>query len=258
VNDITIKVDNLSKRYRIGTIGTYKTIRETLVNTFLKPFSRRQNTENQGKQYIWALKNVSFQVERGQVMGVIGRNGSGKSTLLKVLSRIIYPTEGQAEIHGHVGSLLEVGTGFHPELTGRENIFLNAAILGMKQDVVKRNMEAIIDFSGETVKNFIDTPVKRYSSGMYVRLAFAVAAYFNPEVLIVDEVLSVGDAAFQEKSLGTMGAIAKSGRTVVFVSHSMDAVRKLCNRVILLEGGQVIKEGGVQEVTAQYEKLMST
>jgi lipopolysaccharide transport system ATP-binding protein len=256
VSDITIKVENLGKRYRIGTIGTYKTIRETMVNLFTKPFSRREDAVVSAKDYIWALKDVSFEVKKGQVLGVIGKNGSGKSTLLKVLSRIIYPTEGQAEIHGHVGSLLEVGTGFHPELTGRENILLNAAILGMKKVDVKRNMEQIIDFAGDVVRNFIDTPVKRYSSGMYVRLAFAVAAYFNPEVLIVDEVLAVGDAAFQSKCLGTMEDIAKSGRTVVFVSHSMAAIQQLCTRAIYLDSGRIIKDGKTEEVTQMYNKAV--
>jgi lipopolysaccharide transport system ATP-binding protein len=258
VSNISIKAEGLSKRYRIGTIAGYKTIRETLEGVFMAPFRRGRTSDSSTvKKYIWALKDVSFEVERGQVMGVIGRNGSGKSTFLKVLSRIVNPTEGRVEIHGHVGSLLEVGTGFHPELTGRENIQLNAAILGMKKADVKRNMEGIIDFAGEAVKNFIDTPIKHYSSGMFVRLAFAVAAHFNPEVLIVDEVLAVGDAAFQEKCLGTMDGLAKSGHTVVFVSHNMDAVRKLCTQAIMLESGKIVDIGKVEDVAAKYVKSIS-
>jgi len=258
LNNIAVRVEGISKRYRIGTIATYKTIRESMVNVISAPFHRKGTADSSPiKHYIWALKDVSFEVERGQVLGVIGRNGSGKSTLLKVLSRIIQPTEGRAEIYGSVGSLLEVGTGFHPELTGRENILLNASILGMKKTDVKRKMDDIIDFAGDVVKNFIDTPVKHYSSGMYVRLAFSVAAHFNPEVLIVDEVLAVGDADFQEKSLGTMGEIAKSGRTVIFVSHNMNAIRKLCTHAILLESGKVTETGLVNDVAAKYVKAMS-
>ncbi len=256
MNNVVIRTEKLSKRYRIGTIAGYKTIREALLGAFGAPFKRKVSEEQHGKNFIWALKDVSFEVERGQVMGVIGRNGSGKSTLLKLLSRIVYPTEGRAEISGQVGSLLEVGTGFHPELTGRENISLNAAILGMRQSDVKSKLIDIIDFAGDTVKNLIDTPVKRYSSGMYVRLAFAVAAHFNPEVLIVDEVLAVGDAAFQEKCLGTMGDIAKSGRTVLFVSHNMDAIRKLCTQAIWLEAGKIVEIGPVKQVAENYTKSM--
>jgi lipopolysaccharide transport system ATP-binding protein len=196
------------------------------------------------------LKDVSFQVERGEVVGIIGRNGAGKSTLLKVLSRITEPTEGRAVINGRVGSLLEVGTGFHQELTGRENIYLNGAILGMTKDEIDRKFDEIVDFSG--VEKFIDTPVKRYSSGMRVRLAFSVAAHLDPEILLIDEVLAVGDAAFQKKCLGKMGDVAKSGRTVLFVSHNMGSIQKLCPRSLLLNNGQIVLDSNTQEVVETY------
>ncbi len=190
---------------------------------------------------IWALRDVSFEAEEGEVIGIIGRNGAGKSTLLKILTRITAPTEGRAEIRGRVGSLLEVGTGFHPELTGRENIFLNGSILGMTRGEIARNFDAIIEFSG--VEKFIDTPVKRYSSGMFVRLAFSVAAHFEPEVMIVDEVLSVGDADFQRRSLGRMESIGESGRTILFVSHNLQGILQLCDRTILLKEGRIVRQG---------------
>src|SRR4030042_1941526 len=211
MSEIAIKVEHLGKRYRIGTKTGYKTLRESLISTAITPFRHRHSgmdestVMGQKSPYVWAIKDVSLEIGRGQAVGIIGKNGSGKSTLLKILSRITRPTEGHAEIHGRVASLLEVGTGFHPELTGRENINLNAAVLGMTRAEVKRQFEAIIDFAGETVRNFIDTPVKRYSSGMYVRLAFAIAAHLNTDVLIIDEALAVGDAAFQKKCVGKMG-----------------------------------------------------
>src|SRR4030042_1479097 len=224
-----ISVENLSKQYRIGTRLPYKTFRETLMNAITSPaklFNKNRSGEN---NTIWALKDVSFEVQKGEVLGIIGRNGAGKTTLLKILSRVTDPTEGEVRIRGRVGSLLEVGTGFHPELTGRENIFLNGAILGMRKEEIKKKFDEIVAFS--EIEKFLDTPVKRYSSGMYVRLAFAVAAHLEPDVLLVDEVLAGGDIAFQKKCLGKMGDIAKGGRTVLFISHHMGAVRNLCKRV---------------------------
>jgi lipopolysaccharide transport system ATP-binding protein len=258
MSDIAISIDGLSKQYCIGSKQEgYKTLRDTLAATLVSPL-RRVRSLLGGQAYgaselsetIWALKNVSFEIKRGEVIGIIGRNGAGKTTLLKILSRITEPTEGQAEIHGRVGSLLEVGTGFHPELTGRENIYLNGAILGMKKVEIERKFPEIVAFA-ETEK-FIDTPVKHYSSGMYVRLAFAVAAHLEPEILLVDEVLAVGDAAFQKKCLGKMGDVASEGRTVLFVSHNMQAVRNLCNKVILLSDGCVEEMGDTGRVVSRY------
>jgi lipopolysaccharide transport system ATP-binding protein len=242
MSDTVIRVDGLSKLYRIGRPeDRYKTLRESMAGAVKTPFKRAAKLFR-GQPYcaanmetIWALKNVTFEVKRGEVIGIIGRNGAGKTTLLKILSRITEPTEGYAEIDGRVGSLLEVGTGFHPELTGRENIYLNGAILGMKKAEIERKFDEIVAFA--EVEKFIDTPVKHYSSGMYVRLAFAVAAHLEPEILMVDEVLAVGDAAFQEKCLGQMGEVARGGRTVLFVSHNMAAIESLCSRAILLKTG---------------------
>jgi lipopolysaccharide transport system ATP-binding protein len=256
MSDIAIRVENLSKQYRIGgPQARYKTIRESLTDAVQAPFRRlssvvRGQSSAVSKDTIWALRDVSFEVKQGEVVGIIGRNGSGKTTLLKILSRITEPTEGYAEIHGRVGSLLEVGTGFHPELTGRENITLNGAILGMKRAEIDRKFDEIVAFA--EIEKFMDTPVKHYSSGMYVRLAFAVAAHLEPEILLVDEVLAVGDAAFQKKCLGKMGAVAREGRTVLFVSHSMIAVRNLCPRSILLRDGQMFQEGDTSAVTEAY------
>ena len=258
MSDIAIRVEDLSKQYRIGAKQEgYKTLRDTLTGAFVSPFRRARRLLG-GQAYgaaeldetIWALKEVSFEIKRGEVVGIIGRNGAGKTTLLKILSRITEPTEGYAEIHGRVGSLLEVGTGFHPELTGRENIYLNGAILGMKKVEIEQKFDEIVSFA--EIEKFIDTPVKHYSSGMYVRLAFAVAAHLEPEILLVDEVLAVGDAAFQKKCLGKMGNIAKEGRTVLFVSHNMHAVRNLCERGILLEKGRKTTDGEVDEVITVY------
>ncbi|MDD5634012.1 MAG: ABC transporter ATP-binding protein [Candidatus Omnitrophica bacterium] len=258
MNNIAIKVKNLSKQYRIGEQQTkYRTIRETLTDAVQAPF-RRIGKILQGHAYgaadmdetIWALKDVSFEVKRGEVVGIIGRNGAGKSTLLKMLSRITEPTEGMAEIHGRVGSLLEVGTGFHPELTGRENIFLNGAILGMKKKEMVRKFDEMVSFA--EIEKFIDTPVKFYSSGMYVRLAFAVAAHLEPEILLVDEVLAVGDAEFQKKCLGKMGDVAKGGRTVLFVSHNMLSLKNLCNKGVLLHSGRVVMENNIDAVISKY------
>ncbi|MEW6455189.1 MAG: polysaccharide ABC transporter ATP-binding protein [Acidobacteriota bacterium] len=241
-----IRVENLGKIYRIGERERYKALRDSITNFIYSPFRRLQpmvkssnvQTSKRSKNnFIWALKDVSFEVKQGEVIGIIGRNGAGKTTLLKILSRITEPTEGYAEVRGRVGSLLEVGTGFHPELTGRENIYLNGAILGMRKTEIDKKFDEIVDFA--EVEKFIDTPVKYYSSGMYVRLAFAVAAHLEPEILLVDEVLAVGDAAFQKKCLGKMGDVAKEGRTVLFVSHNMAAIQGLCSKAIWLEEGSV-------------------
>ena len=245
---VAIEVEGLSKKYRLGEYqAAYGTLRETVVHAGRRLTGRehhRASTE------LWALQDVSFDVPEGEVLGVVGRNGAGKSTLLKILSRIVSPTAGRAEIRGRVGSLLEVGTGFSAELTGRENIYLNGAILGMKRREIEDRFDAIVEFSG--VETFIDTPVKRYSSGMYVRLAFAVAAHFEPEILFVDEVLAVGDAEFQARCLGRMEEFGNSGRTVIFVSHNMQAVAQLCDRAILLEGGRLVREGPSEEVVAYH------
>jgi lipopolysaccharide transport system ATP-binding protein len=245
-----IQVHNLSKQFRIGRSEPYRTLREAIVRAVRAPFRRSGNGSNGSDTTIWALRDVSFDVEQGEVVGIIGRNGAGKSTLLKILSRITEPTTGHVDLHGRVGSLLEVGTGFHPELSGRENVFLNGAILGMTRAEITRKFDEIAAFS--EIERFLDTPVKRYSSGMYMRLAFAVAAHLDPEILIVDEVLAVGDAAFQKKCLGKMSDVASHGRTVLFVSHNMPAVRSLCTRAIVLEEGRVAMRGSAGDCVAFY------
>jgi lipopolysaccharide transport system ATP-binding protein len=246
-----ITVDNLSKTYRIGTrLAHAGSLRDSIGALFRAPFSLNKSNGKQGGKEFWALKDVSFSIEPGEVVGIIGRNGAGKSTLLKILSRITAPSSGRIELHGRVGSLLEVGTGFHPELTGRENIFLNGSILGMKRSEIERDFDEIVAFS--EIEKFLDTPVKHYSSGMYVRLAFAVAAHLVPEILIVDEVLAVGDTQFQKKCLGKMGSVAKQGRTVLFVSHSLPAIRNLCERTILLEGGALKDQGKTADIIHRY------
>jgi len=263
MSDIAIRVDNLSKLYKIGTLRSkHDTLRDRINDLLFNPFKKLakvakaqrnpiiRSTSFSSDDHIWALKDVSFEVNRGEVIGIIGRNGAGKTTLLKILSRITEPTQGHADIRGRVGSLLEVGTGFHPELTGRENIYLNGAILGMRRAEIDRRFDEIVAF-GE-IDKFLDTPVKRYSSGMYVRLAFAVAAHLEPEILLVDEVLAVGDAAFQKKCLGKMGDVAKEGRTVLFVSHNMAAVQRLCERVVLLNEGKIVVDGVAERVIAAY------
>jgi lipopolysaccharide transport system ATP-binding protein len=259
MSDVAIKVEGLSKRYRIGAHQqAYKTMREKLNETALAPFraaksmlSRNGNGNGNSKsETFWALKNISFEVSRGAVIGIIGRNGAGKSTLLKILSRITEPTEGYADMQGRIASLLEVGTGFHPELSGRENIFLNGSILGMKRVEIKRKFDEMVAFA--EIDKFIDTPVKHYSSGMYVRLAFAVAAHLDPEILMVDEVLAVGDAAFQKKCLGKMGEVSKEGRTILFVSHHMPSIASLCARVVLLDAGEIARIGKTREVVGDY------
>jgi len=258
MNDKIISVENLSKRYRIGI---KEELHDSLIGgifSWLKsPFSNFRRVQKLSKfnredaqDIIWALKDMSFEVSNGEILGIIGRNGAGKSTLLKILSRIVEPTDGQAIVRGRVASLLEVGTGFHRELSGRENIYLNGTILGMTKEEIKQNFDEIVEFS--EVGKFLDTPVKRYSSGMYVRLAFAVAAHLNPEVLIVDEVLAVGDVAFQKKCIGKMSETAKSGRTVLFVSHNMHTIQDLCNRTILLENGNIVKDGDTSDIIKYY------
>jgi lipopolysaccharide transport system ATP-binding protein len=244
-----IEVKNLSKQYQIGVDRTYKTLSESVMTGFRHPI-RTLRALRAPSDTFQALRDVNFEVEPGEVLGIIGRNGAGKSTLLKVLSRITYPTEGEIVMRGRVGSLLEVGTGFHPELTGRENIYFNGAILGMKKREIDDKFEEIVKFSG--VEKFLDTPVKRYSSGMNVRLAFSVAAHLEPEILLVDEVLAVGDAEFQKKCLGKMGEVASEGRTVLFVSHNMAAVSSLCNRAILLNSGQINSDGPTDEILSMY------
>ena len=259
--DTVIRVENLSKRYILNHQqegqGKYKTLQETMVDgaksllTTVNPLARRANLQLSGsREEFWALKDVSFEIKQGDRVGIIGRNGAGKSTLLKILSRIVEPTRGQIEITGRVASLLEVGTGFHPELTGRENIYLNGAILGMGREEIKRKFDEIVAFA--EVEKFLDTPVKRYSSGMYVRLAFAVAAHLEPEILIVDEVLAVGDAQFQKKCLGKMEDVAGEGRAIVFVSHQMDAVQRLCNQCIWLDKGTVRRSDDFEATITEY------
>jgi len=242
----------LGKRYRIGQREPYNTLRDAIIGVASTPMRlfKNINNENSSSEYFWSLKGVSFEVQQGEVVGIIGRNGAGKSTLLKILSRITSPTEGTITLHGRVGSLLEVGTGFHPELTGKENIFLSGSILGMRKREIEDKFEEIVEFA--EIRKFINTPVKRYSSGMYVRLAFAVAANLNSEILFIDEVLAVGDIKFQKKCLGKMGEVANEGRTILFVSHNMSAIQNLCNRCILLENGRIKKSGNTREVIDDY------
>jgi len=245
--DLAIRCEKLSKEYRIGSPDSYRTLRDAISNTALAPFRRSKNSPN---GHIWALQDVSFEIKRGEVVGIIGLNGAGKSTLLKILSRITGPTRGRADIYGRVGSLLEVGTGFHPELTGRENIYLNGAILGMRKTEIDRKFDEIVSFA--EVEKFLDTPVKRYSSGMYVRLAFGVAAHLETEVLLVDEVLAVGDAQFQKKCFEKMRDIGVQGRTILFVSHNMSAVRSICRQALIIEKGRVAAYGEIDETVDRY------
>jgi len=249
MGSVAIRAEGLSKHYRLGAGVQHNTLRDQLMHR-LKSLTQRGNGQSESDPSFWALKDISFDVQHGEVLGIIGHNGAGKSTLLKILSRITQPTKGTADIYGRVSSLLEVGTGFHSELTGRENIFLNAAMLGMRRQEVRRKFDEIVAFSG--VEDFIDTPVKRYSSGMYVRLAFAVAAHLEPEILIVDEVLAVGDAGFQQKCLGKMEEVSRSGRTVLIVSHNMTIIEGLCERAILLEKGRIARIGKTQTVVEGY------
>lgn len=259
-----IRIEGIGKKYHIGGLQSNKdqSLAEILSTSLLAPFRRmsdimsgRANSASGLNETFWALKDISFDVKHGEVVGIIGRNGAGKSTLLKILSRITEPTEGRIQLYGRVGSLLEVGTGFHPELTGRENIYMNGVILGMRKAEIDRKFDEIVAFS--EIEKFIDTPVKHYSSGMSVRLAFAVAAHLEPEILVIDEVLAVGDVAFQRKCLGKMNDVAGEGRTVLFVSHNMSAINNLCTRGIVLERGQLLYDGRVEDAIAKYLTLMS-
>lgn len=248
MSDVAIRCENISKRYRLGTQEKYKALRDAIAGAFAAPF--RRNGSSRADAHIWALDDVSFEIKRGQVIGVIGHNGGGKSTLLKILSRITKPTRGYAAINGRVGALLEVGTGFHAELTGRENVYLNGAILGMTKAEIDRKFEEIVAFA--EVEKFIDTPVKRYSSGMYVRLAFGVAAHLETEILLVDEVLAVGDAQFQRKCFAKMNEIGRHGRTILFVSHNMASVRSICEEALILDRGRLVAKGEVNEAVDRY------
>ena len=256
MSDVAIRAKGLGKQYRIGERQKYKALRDTLTDTIYSPFRMMRAMLSPSQRVarpadsIWALKDLSFEINQGEVVGVIGRNGAGKSTLLKILSRITEPTEGYVDVCGRVGSLLEVGTGFHPELTGRENIYLNGSIIGMRKQEIDRKFDEIVDFA--EVEQFLDTAVKYYSTGMYMRLAFAVAAHLEPEILLVDEVLAVGDAAFQNKCLGKMGSVAKEGRTVLFVSHNMPAIRSLCQQGMVLASGRVAFVGSVDDCITRY------
>jgi lipopolysaccharide transport system ATP-binding protein len=260
--DIAIRGEGLGKRYRIGKPLRYKALRDVLAELFYAPFRpifRGRNSGDRrqaGDGFIWALKDVSFEIKQGGAVGLIGANGSGKTTLLKILSRIVEPTEGLSRIRGRVGSLLEVGTGFHPELSGRENVYLNGAILGMKRAEIQRKFDEIVAFA--EIEKFVDTPVKQYSSGMYIRLAFAVAAHLEPEILLVDEVLAVGDAAFQRRCMDKMRVVTREGRTVVLVSHNIAAVLSLCGKAMLLESGKLVRQGPTGEVVRYYLSAMAS
>src|SRR6202795_4168957 len=251
MTDIVIRAEGLGKRYRRGLTGPPETLRDALARVISSPLAAMRRPT---QEYFWALRDVGLEVRHGEVLGLIGRNGAGKTTLLKVLSRITRPTTGWAEIHGHVRSLLEVGTGFHGELSGRENTYLSGSILGMGKREIDRKFDEIVAFA--EIDKFIDTPVKHYSSGMYVRLAFAVAAHLEPEILLVDEVLAVGDINFQKKCLGKMGEVAKGGRTVVLVSHQLNQIRRLCHRGIWVDDGQIRQDGPTHEVVSAYESAM--
>jgi lipopolysaccharide transport system ATP-binding protein len=266
MSDIAIKVEDLSKQYRLGTIGT-GTLSHDLNRAWASirgrkdPYAMVGDTNDRrktgGSDYVWALEDINFEVKRGEVLGIIGRNGAGKSTLLKILSKVTTPSTGSVKMNGRVGSLLEVGTGFHPELTGRENIYINGAILGMRKWEIDKKLDEIVNFSG--VEKYLDTPVKRYSSGMKVRLGFAVAAHLEPEILIVDEVLAVGDAEFQKKCLGKMGDISKNeGRTILFVSHNLGSIKALCPKVLVLDSGKIAYRGNTDHAIREYYNMLST
>jgi lipopolysaccharide transport system ATP-binding protein len=251
-----IQVRNISKQYRVSRASTVApTLREALVANIKFPRKKLNGNGASKNDLLWALKDISFEVEPGEVVGIIGRNGAGKSTLLKILSRVIKPTTGEVNIYGRVGSLLAIGTGFHPDLTGRENIFLNGAIIGMKRKEIRRKFDDIVAFA--EVQRFLETQVKYYSSGMYLRLAFAVAAHFEPEILMLDEVLAVGDAAFQKRCFEKMKQVSHEGRTVFFVSHDLISVQKLCGRALLIESGQLLEDGKVDAVSANYLKIIT-
>ena len=252
MTEVVLRASGLGKRYRINHLERAVTLRAAIYGFLAAPVTRIRDTFRAPRpdELLWALRHVSFEVERGQVLGVVGPNGAGKSTLLRILSRITHPTEGHAEIHGRLSSLLEIGTGFHPELTGRDNVFLNGAVLGMRRAEVAAKLDSIVEFAG--IEQMIDTPVKRYSSGMSTRLAFSVAAHLDPDILLVDEVLAVGDVEFQKRSLGKMREAAGGGRTVIFVSHNMASLRALCDRAILLERGEIRAEGDIDSVIDRY------
>jgi lipopolysaccharide transport system ATP-binding protein len=260
MSDIAIHTTNLSKRYRLGPRERYLALRDVLAKCFQAPVcvfrSNQPRQPRAAADFIWALRDVCLEVKHGEIVGIIGRNGTGKSTLLKVLTRITQPTSGYAEVWGRVGSLLEVGTGFHPELTGRENIYLSGSILGMTKAEITRRFDEIVAFAG--IERFLDTPAKHYSSGMYMRLAFGVAAHLEPDVLLVDEVLAVGDLEFQKKCLGKMESVSQTGRTILFVSHQMNQIRRLCSQVIWMEGGSIQKVGPAAEVVGAYEAAMTS
>jgi len=253
MSSTVIHAEGLGKRYRVGERERYLALRDVLARAIKIPF---QLMRRSAPDYLWALKDVSLDIRQGEVLGLIGRNGAGKTTLLKILSRITRPTTGYAEIQGRVGSLLEVGTGFHPELTGRENAYLSGAILGMRKSEISRKFDEIVSFAG--VERFIDTPLKHFSTGMQMRLAFAVAAHLEPEILLVDEVLAVGDLSFQKKCLGKMHEVSQSGRTIVFVSHQMNQIRRLCERVFWIDGGQIREAGPANHIVGAYESEMSS
>jgi lipopolysaccharide transport system ATP-binding protein len=254
MSDIAISVQNLSKSFKIahehGGMKHYRTLRDDLIGLPRRLLSRFGWNGRSGPETFWALKDVSFEVKKGEVVGIVGRNGAGKSTLFKILNRITEPTSGGADIYGRVGALLEVGTGFHPELTGRENVFMNGAILGMRRSEIRDKFDEIVSFAG--IEKFLDTPVKRYSSGMYVRLAFAVAAHLEAQILLVDEVLAVGDAEFQKKCLGKMHDVSQAGKTVIFISHAMAAISRLCRRALWIHDGHLVADGPADEVIAEY------
>jgi lipopolysaccharide transport system ATP-binding protein len=258
MSQVAIRGVGLGKRYAIGERARYVALRDILANAVRAParlFGSNHENWRKSREQIWALNNVSFEVQEGEVVGLIGRNGAGKTTLLKILSRVTLPTCGFAEVHGRMGTLLEVGTGFHPELSGRENVFLSGAILGMGKHEMERKFDEMVAFA--EVEKFIDTPLKHYSTGMQMRLAFAVAAHLEPEILLVDEVLAVGDTAFQKKCLGKMSDVAKGGRTIIFVSHQLSQVRRLCERVIWLDAGEIRQEGPTIEVIPAYERAFT-
>jgi lipopolysaccharide transport system ATP-binding protein len=260
MSDVVIRAENLGKRYRISGREPYIALRDVLARAAFAParlFRPRQPSSSNGNHsHIWALKDVSFEIRQGEVVGIIGRNGAGKSTLLKILARVTKPTQGLAEVRGRMGTLLEVGTGFHPELTGRENVFLSGAILGMSKAEIRRKFDEIVAFA--EVEKFIDTPLKHYSSGMHMRLAFAVAAHLEPEILLVDEVLSVGDIEFQKKCMGKMGTVAKQGRTILFVSHQMNQIRRLCGKALWIDAGSIRTSGPAMDVVSRYESAEKT
>src|SRR5580698_2349998 len=249
MSEVVIQVEGLGKRYRVGERERYLALRDVITRALRRPFSGGKKKET---DYLWALRDTSFEIREGEVVGLVGRNGAGKTTLLKLLSRITRPTTGSATIKGRVGSLLEVGTGFHPELTGRENIYLSGAILGMRKREIDAKHDQIVDFA--EVERFLDTPLKFYSTGMQMRLAFAVAAHLEPEILLVDEVLAVGDIEFQKKCLGKMSEVSRGGRTILFVSHQMGQILRLCERVFWIDGGQIREEGPTGGVIAAYEE----